>query len=106
MNSMLEKIPDGILSPQAERYFGTLLEQLNDKYDHLIEGFSILDADMRRLEARMDRLEVRIEHLETRMDLVEIELKEIRTELKLCVRRDEFSALEKRVGEIEKVLAG
>lgn len=108
----MEKIPTGMLSPEAERYFGTLLEQLNGKFDQLLEGFFTLEAAMKRLEVRIDRLEARMEFLETRMDYVEIqlekigkELKEIRVELKLCVRRDEFCALEKRVTKIEQALA-
>ncbi len=111
MEATMEKIPAGIMSAEAERYFGVLLERIEGKFDALMEGFSTLEVAIKRLEARVDRLEERMDRMEMhlvalnhKVKSIEEELVEIRAELKLCVRRDEFQVLEKRVTAIERVI--
>ena len=99
---MAEKIPVGIMSPEAERYFGVLLERLEGKFDHMIEFLPVLDKDIAGLTVRMDRLESRMENLEVEMIAMKIEFKEIRKELKTCTQKGEFLRLEKRVTRIEQ----
>jgi phosphate uptake regulator len=108
MNCMTENIPTGMMSPEAERYFGVILEDINGKFQTLLEGQASLDERMARLEVRMDRLELRMDELEAEMIAFKVEMKkdlaEIRAELKLCARQEDLIALEKRVSNIEQVL--
>lgn len=106
---VMEKIPDGVLSSEAERYFGTLLEQLNEKFDHLLEFVFSLNSVVDGIKIRMERLEERVTMLETRTDWSEIQRKEAEKELgkikgmvQFCVRRDDFSMLRQRVADLEQ----
>jgi hypothetical protein len=64
---MAQKIPKGIMSEKAERYFGVILEDIKGKLDFLIEGFSSLDKKFTNLEARSDRTEERLDTIELRL---------------------------------------
>ena len=107
-NTMEHPIPAGIMGPEAERYFGVILEDISRKFDFLIEGFANLDIRIERLEARMDRLEIRMDSLEGNVLILEhtlqevkIELQGMRSELKKKITSKEFFALEKRVTKLE-----
>jgi hypothetical protein len=67
MNLMIQKIPKGIMTEKAERYFGTILENISGKLDLLIESFSSLDKKSTHLEARVDRTEVRLDEVELKL---------------------------------------
>ena len=43
INAMIEKIPRGIMSEKAERYFGTLIERIEDKLDLILERLDFSD---------------------------------------------------------------
>ncbi|MGC9599079.1 MAG: hypothetical protein ABSE18_01715 [Minisyncoccia bacterium] len=105
----MEKIPDGMLNSEAERYFSTLLEQLNGKFDHLLEIVFSLDSVVGGLKIRIERLEERVTMLETNAAWSEMQRKETERELnkikgmvQFCVRRADFSALQQRVADIDQ----
>lgn len=63
------KIPDDVVA--RDRYFGTILEELNGKFSLLLEGYSAMDARMGRIEEKLDRIEGRLDKVEERLDRLE-----------------------------------
>lgn len=112
-------IPEGILRPEAERYFGVLLEEMNGKFDLIMEFLPAIDANVLALAKRVDAVEARLEALELEMvalrqdvrqvqgdiKILKCEVAEIKEKLGGYVNQAEFSALQKRVGEIERMVA-
>ncbi len=112
MEATMEKIPTGMLNPEAERYFGVILEQLNGKLDHLLEYVPVLDERLRQLEIRIERIEAHLDVLDGRVFVLEksaIKIKEelemIRKKLDRHIHAREYLILERRVTKIEKALA-
>jgi chromosome segregation ATPase len=112
MEIMVEPFPSGMLHPEAERYFGTLLERMEYKFDLLLEVVQPLSEQVSRLEERMDRLEARLDQIDIRLTVLErsvegilMELKKIRVELKSTVSTKQFFPLKRRVAKLEQVVA-
>ena len=62
---MLEKIPKGlIMSEKTERYFGTLIERIEDKLDLILERLDFSDKKVENFEPRMDQVENRLDKVE------------------------------------------
>ena len=105
----MQEFPPGMLRPEAERYFGVLLERLEGKFDHLLEYVPVMDEKVHRLEARMDQLEIYMENMTLTMIVLEKSISDLkgeivamRKELKQHLRIKEFVLLEKRVFAIEQ----
>jgi hypothetical protein len=64
---MLPKIPKGIMSEKAERYFGAILEDIQGKLALLIESFAFLDKRTTDLETRVDSTEGRLDDVELKL---------------------------------------
>ena len=64
---MIPKIPKGIMSEKAERYIGALLEDIQGKFDLLIERFDFSDKKIDKLEIRVDRTEARLDEVELKL---------------------------------------
>ena len=91
---------------QSERHFGVLLENMDSKFDLMLEGQQALDKkiDKNHQELREFRGEVDYKFgiVFEKLESIDDELKIIRNELKEKVGRDEFLTLEKRVIFLEK----
>lgn len=123
----MEKIPTGVLSSEAERYFGVLFEDISGKFSLLLEGFEGLDKkidgvgtellefreDMsfkiKTLTERIDALEAKVVNLEIGMGRVEQvmtwmlkELRGMRIELGKKPAKIALQRIEKRVAELER----
>lgn len=64
---MIPKIPKGLMSEKAERYFGTILEHIDGKIDLILERLDFSDKKFEDLEPRMDRVEARLDKVELRL---------------------------------------
>jgi hypothetical protein len=67
MESMIQKItkiPKGMMSPEGERYVGGLLENIQDKFNIIMEHFESVEKRTKLVEARMGKTEVRLDDLE------------------------------------------
>ena len=68
INAMIEKFPKGlIMSEKTERYFGALIERVEDKLDLILEHLDFSDKRTDALEPRIDRTEVRLDEVELRL---------------------------------------
>jgi len=60
MIQKIPKIPKGIMSPEGERYVGGLLENIQKKFDVIMEHLGFVEKRTKLLETRMDKAEVRL----------------------------------------------
>lgn len=107
----MQEFPPGMLRPEAERYFGVLLERLEHKFDQFLEYVPVMDEKVQGLEVRMDQLEIYMENMTLTMIVLEKSISELkgeivamREELKQHLRVREFTVLERRVSAIEQAL--
>jgi hypothetical protein len=67
MIQKLPKIPKGLMSPEGERYVGGLLENIQEKFDIIMEHLGFVEKRTSVLEKRMDRTEIRLENAELKL---------------------------------------
>ena|SRR3989344_8889051 len=94
------------LDPEAVKTFsesevGTLLENIDDKLDFLIEGQTGLVGRADRLDSGMTRLEMKVDTLTDTVGEMKVELTEVNEKLDYKVDRPQFNKLEKRVVLLE-----
>ena len=89
-------------SSPAEQKFGVILEDINSKFDLVLEGNQVLDKKIDDFRLDVDK---RFNEVDYKFGVVFDELRIIRNKLKEKVGRDEFVLLEKRMAMVEKVLA-
>ena len=64
MRTKIPKVPKGLMSPQGERYIGTLLENIQGKFDLIMEHLDFSDKRTDKLEKRVDETEMRLDKVE------------------------------------------
>ena len=67
MESMIQKIPKvpkGIMSPEGERYVGGLLENIQEKFDVIMEHLGFVERRTKVLETRMEKAVGRLDEVE------------------------------------------
>jgi len=67
MIQKIPKIPKGIMSPEGELYVGGLLENIQEKFDVIMEHLGFVEKRTKLLETRMDKTEVRLSDVELRL---------------------------------------
>jgi tetrahydromethanopterin S-methyltransferase subunit G len=67
MIQKLPKIPKGIMSPEGERYVGGLLENIQEKFDVIMEHLGFVEKRTNLMETRMDKVEVRLDEVELKL---------------------------------------
>jgi tetrahydromethanopterin S-methyltransferase subunit G len=67
MIQKLPKIPKGIMSPEGERYVGGLLENIQEKFDIIMEHLGFVEKRTNLMETRMDKVEVRLDEVELKL---------------------------------------
>ena len=70
INAMIQKvpkIPKGLMSPEGERYVGGLLENIQEKFDIVMEHLGFVEKRTNSLEKRMDRAEIRLDNTELKL---------------------------------------
>lgn len=75
-----------------ENQFGTILEDINKKFDIMVEGQQCLVTRMDRLETKMDKLETKVDKLDREMIVVKTVLGRI---------EDGLNDHEKRIKKLE-----
>jgi hypothetical protein len=93
----------------ADRYVGAILEDVNHKFDVLIEGYGSIDSRLGHVETRLghaeDKLNVTVEmvgSIAVNMEIVKQDIEIIKGGLRKKIDADEFSALERRVVRLEQ----
>jgi len=107
----------------ADRYVGAILEDVNHKFDVLIEGYGSIDSRLGHVEKKLENVDTRLGHVETRlghaedklnvtvemvgsiavnMEIVKQDIEIIKGGLRKKIDADEFSALERRVVRLEQ----
>jgi hypothetical protein len=68
MDVMMKKFPkDLIMSGKTQRYFGALIERVEDKLDLILERLDFSDEKFKNLEPRMDNAENRLDKVELQL---------------------------------------
>ncbi|MDX9871861.1 MAG: hypothetical protein RBT41_05545 [Clostridia bacterium] len=86
-----------------ENQFGVILEDINKKFDFLVEGQKCLEE---KFDKRMGNLETKVDKLETKVDQLEIKVDKLGQEMiviKTFVGRieDGLNGHEKRIKRLE-----
>ncbi|MCK4744764.1 hypothetical protein KAS41_01760 [Candidatus Parcubacteria bacterium] len=91
----------------SEVKFGAILEDINSKFDILIEGNKVLNEKVDRLETRMDRMENRMDRMENRMENFELETRSnFQTAFNLLSNiDDEIKDIKLEITDIKKKIA-
>ncbi len=106
------------------RYFGAMIEDIDSKFDALMEGYSAADERLDRMEGKLDEHDKHFNHINARlgnvegkidtvveavgslsvnMEIVKQEIEIIKGGLRKKIDVEEFSALESRVLRLERV---
>lgn len=67
MRTKIPKVPKGLMSPEGERYIGTLLENIQGKFDLIMEHLDFSDKRTGKLEKRVDQTETRLDNIELQL---------------------------------------
>ena len=96
------------VNKEQKDYVETLLEDVNSKFDAVIEGHQVLDAKIDNLEDKMDRrfnnVEIKLDSIETEIHSIKSEIKELKNLLVKKADLGRLEILEKRVIIMEKFL--
>lgn len=90
-----------ILSQQRKEY----QEYLGALYDKFQKDLTIVAEGVLSLQEKMVRVEKSIAEIKEEIMLIKMDINFIKSELKKFVRVEEFEALEKRVGLLERKVA-
>ncbi len=84
-----------------ENQFGVILEDINKKFDFLVEGQKRLEEKFGGLETRMDKLEIKVDKLEIKVNQLGQEMIGIKTFMGRI--EDGLNDHERRIKKLENV---
>ncbi|MBI4691825.1 MAG: hypothetical protein HY773_00020 [Candidatus Terrybacteria bacterium] len=87
------------LNTNEQNYVEVLLEDINSKFDFLVDSHQFLNQKVDTLDQKVDALDF---SLNQKIDVIAEEIHLIRNDLKEKISRDEFILLEKRVIFLER----
>ena len=79
-----------------------LLEDMNGKFDFIVENVSSLHVKVDNVEGGLRKVSDDTENMKTDIEIIKMDLGVIKNNLKQKVDREGFVNLEKRVGFVEK----
>lgn len=103
-----------------EKRFGVILEDIDKKFELVLEGNSVLDKKIDKVDKKLegfkeetnfkfevvngkiDKLEGKMDSMEEKMEIMKSDINLIKNSLKVKVDLEEFQSLEKRVALLEK----
>ena len=89
------------VAAEKDRRHGVILEDIQGKFQFLVEGQNAMEKRMDGFDARLGRVENKVDNLETQVGGMDAKIDEIAAELRHKADKKDVVALERRVTKLE-----